>query len=214
MSTCTTRKPLLAVTVPQPYAYSVAVRASPVVNLDAVPPGALGAYVAICAGAYDESLTGWMYDCGVWAQCPEDVPTGVVLAVGRVVGVAVGRDVPRESRWYRGTAGLWLDGVVCLPELVPVELGPMGRCSELPEDVRVAVRAGYASVQAEDKARREEYAARAARAMARAPAPTLKDKLLKLCACRMALTPCPLCKAVRCPNPSCPPHTCHQEARP
>lgn len=215
MSTCTTpRARLFAVTVPQPYAYSVAVRASPVVNLVAVPPGAMGSYVAICAGEYDASLVGWMDTCGVWAQRPESVPTGVVLAVGRVVGVAVAAAVPRESRWYRGTAGLWFDGVTHLPELVPVELGPVGRCWELPEDARAAVRAGYATVQAEDKARWEDFNARAARAQSRPPAPGLKDKLLRLCACRRAMTPCPSCKAFRCLNPDCGPHACHQEAHP
>lgn len=216
MSTCTTpRARLLAVTVPQPYAYSVAVRASPVVNLAAVPPGALGSYVAVVAGEYDRSLLHWMdVKGGVKPQPPEDVPTGVVLAVGRVVGVAVGTDVPRESRWYRGTAGLWLDGVTYLPELVPVELGPVGRCWELPEDVRAAVRAGYDVVQAESKARWEDFRTRAATALNREPAPTLREKCIRKCVCRMAMRPCPSCKAFRCPNPACPPHTCQQEARP
>ncbi|UAW08021.1 hypothetical protein [Myxococcus phage Mx4 ts27htf-1hrm-1] len=215
-TTCTTpRARLLAVTVPQPLAYSVAVRACPVVNLDAVPPGALGAYVAVCAGEYDASLTGWMDGVGgVRPLPPEDVPTGVVLAVGRVVGVGVGADVPRESRWYRGPAGLWLDGVTHLPELVPVEPGPVGRCWELPEDVLAAVRAGYGAVQAEDKARWADFNLRAAKAMARAPAPTLKDKVLRLCRCRRAMTPCLACKAFRCTYPDCEPHDCRQGAHP
>ncbi|WP_426751682.1 hypothetical protein [Myxococcus sp. Y35] len=215
-TTCATpRARLLAVTVPQPYAYSVAVRASPVVNVDAVPPGALGAYVAVCAGEYDARLTGWMDAVGgVKPLPPEDVHTGVVLAVGRVVGVAVAADVPQESRWYRGPAGLWLDGVVCLPELVPVEVGPVGRCWELPEDARAAVRSGYGTVQAERKAHWDDFNARAAKALARPPAPGLKDKVLRLCSCRRAMTPCPSCRAFRCPSPDCGPHACHQEAHP
>ncbi|GEL75180.1 hypothetical protein [Myxococcus virescens] len=216
MSTCTTpRARLLAVTVPQPYAYSVAVRACPVVNLAEVPPGALGSYVAVCAGEYDEGIAHWMdVHGGIRPFASEDIHTGTVLAVARVAAVSQWPDVPRESRWYVGPVGLWLADVIRLPELVSVEPGPAAQCWELPEDVRAAVRAGYATVQAEDKARWTDFNARAARAQSRPPAPTLKDKLLRLCNCRRAMTPCPTCKSFRCLNPDCGPHACHQEARP
>lgn len=220
MTTCSSspgRAPLLAVTVPQPWAWAAQVRNAPVLNVPVAPPdAALGGYVAVCAAAeYEEGLVAWMATwCAVEAPNAAEMPASAVVAVGRLEAVSQHPDGPRESRWYVGPVGLWLAEVVALPEPVPCVPDAAGLYWHLPEDVLAQVRAGYAAVARADAERWQAYQERAAAALRPGPPPPgLRQRVLRLCSCRRAMTMCPSCRAFRCTNPGCPPHACAQEAR-
>ncbi|GHG79575.1 hypothetical protein [Comamonas sp. JC664] len=209
-----TRAPLLAVTVPQPMAYSVSVGACPVVNLVSGPPAhAVGELVAVCAAdGYDAGLGKLMGTyCGVQARPSEDLATSAVLALGRLTSISTWPDAPVDSPWYVGPVGLWLADVVPLPEPVPCTPGPVMECWALPEGVASAVRAGHAEMLRANDARWADYNTRAAKALTRAPAPSLRERCIRKCTCGKAMTPCPQCRAFRCPSATCPPHTCASE---
>lgn len=210
------RAPLLAVTVPPEWAWAVSVRNAVVLNVTAAPPeAALGGYVAVCGGAeHEPALVEWMKEwCGVDAPPAAELPTCAVAVVGRLEMVSQYPDSPRTSPWYAGPVGLWLGDVVPLPEPVVCPVDSASTYWTLPEDVLTAVRAAYSAERLADAARWRAYEARAAAAL-NAPAPQgLRERVLKLCTCRRAMTPCAACRAFRCSNPSCPAHACTQEAR-
>lgn len=211
------RAPLLAVTVTQPWAWAVEVRNASVLNLPMAPPdAALGGYVAVCAGAeYEPAIASWMATwCAVGAPPAAELPACAVVAVARLEAVSRYPDAQRESRWYVGPVGLWLADVVPLPEPVPYVPDATALYWTLPEDVLAQVRAAYTAETQADAARWREYEERADVARRAPPAPGLKARVLKLCSCRRAMTPCPSCRAFRCSNPACPPHACAgQEVR-
>ncbi|WP_163998658.1 hypothetical protein [Pyxidicoccus caerfyrddinensis] len=219
MSACAShpgRAPLLAVTVPQPLAWAAMVRNAPVLNMTAPPPDAfLGGYVAVCAAAeYEPALASWMSTwCAVGAPPAAELPACAVVAVARLEAVSRYPDAPRESPWYAGPVGLWLADVVPLPEPVACEPDVTALYWTLPDEVRAQVRAAYSTVRQADDARWRAYEEQAAAALRAPPAPGLKARVLRLCSCRRAMTPCPVCRAFRCGNPACPPHACAQEAR-
>ncbi|QSQ19339.1 hypothetical protein JY651_28840 [Pyxidicoccus parkwayensis] len=215
--TCSGRAPLLAVAVPPEWAWAVAVRNTAVLNVAAPPPDAArGGYVAVCAGAEHESaIAEWMEDwCGVGVPPAAELPTCAVVAVGRLEVVSTYPDSPRASPWYAGPVGLWLADVVPLPEPVACPLDSASTYWTLPEDVLAAVRAAYSAERQADAARLQDYEERAARALRAAAPPGLRERVLRKCNCGRAMTPCPACRAWRCLNPACPPHTCVQEVRP
>ncbi|MHA7631650.1 hypothetical protein [Corallococcus sp. M7] len=88
----------------------------------------LGAYVAVCAAAeYVPELAEWMaswHGPGVAAPRAGEAPSSAVVAVARVSAVSLWPDGERQSRWYVGPAGLWLEDVVALPEPVACEPRP------------------------------------------------------------------------------------------
>ncbi|MCY1043305.1 hypothetical protein OV208_18455 [Corallococcus sp. bb12-1] len=209
-----TRARIIGVTVPQPWAWAAMVRNTPVLNLPQAPPAdILGQYVAVCAAGYEEGLAAWMaLHAGVGSPPVDELPTGAVVAVARVAAVSAGTEAPRESRWYDESVGLWLEDVVALPEPVACTPGTADCLWELPALVLAQVRLRYLAVTQASDARWLTYEALAARSGGREPA-TLKDRVLRKCTCRRAMTPCPTCRAWRCTAPTCPPHTCGQEAR-
>ncbi|MBZ4373282.1 hypothetical protein [Corallococcus sp. AS-1-6] len=214
MSPCAApmRVPIYGVTAPQPWAWAVQVRNAPVLNLHRAPPAdVLGAYVAVCAAAeYVPELAEWMaswHGPGVAAPRAGDVPTSAVVAVARVAAVSLWPDGERQSRWYVGPAGMWLEDVVALQEPVACEPGPADTLWEVPGQVLARVRLGFGALVGADKARWDAYEARAARAGGREAA-SLKDRVLRMCACRRAMTKCSTCRTWRCTAPGCPPHTC------
>lgn len=208
MSACDapTRARLLGVTVPQPWAWATTVRNTPVLNLPQAPPAdVLGQYVAVCAAGYAEEFAAWMaLHAGVGSPPADELPTGVV-AVARVAAMSLWPEAPRESRWYAGPAGLWLEDVVALPEPVPCVPGPADCLWEMSPVVLARVRLSYATLAQENEARWRAYEAKAS---GRVPQPGLRERVLKLCTCRRAMTPCPSCRTWRCTSPGCPPHTC------
>ncbi|RKH14337.1 hypothetical protein D7V97_03390 [Corallococcus sp. CA053C] len=219
MSACDTptRARILGVTAPQPWAWSVQVRNAPVLNVQhPLAADVLGSYIAVCAAeGYEEGLVSWMVSGagpGVRAPRPEDLPTCAVVAVGRLGAVSLWPDAERESRWYVGPAGLWLEDVVCLPDPVACQPGPADTLWELPALTLAQVRLGFAAVTQARDARWQAYELLAARSGGREPE-SLKDRVLRKCTCRRAMTKCPSCRAWRCTAPTCPPHTCGQEAR-
>ncbi|RKH11979.1 hypothetical protein D7X74_24475 [Corallococcus sp. CA047B] len=201
---------LFGVTAPQPWGWAVQVRNTPVLNLQRPPhEDVLGAYVAVCAGEYDMGMREWMkLHAGVLPPPPADLLTGAVVAVGRVTSVSLWPD-GRESRWYVGPVGLWLEDVQVLPVPVACGLGPADCLWELPSATLGQVRAAYAAVTHAHDARWRAYEALAAGHGGREPS-TLKGRVLKKCACKRALTKCPSCRAWRCTAPTCPPHACAQ----
>ncbi|NBD09240.1 hypothetical protein [Corallococcus silvisoli] len=213
MSTCDApmRVPILGVTQPQPLAWAVQVRNAPVLNLHAPPAGdVLDSYVAVCAAEHMPEFAVWMaswHGPGVSAPRADELPAGAVVAVGRVAAVSLYPDADRQSRWYSGPAGLWLEDVVALPEPVACHPGPADTLWELPAPVLARVRLGFGAVAQADKARWDSYEARAARSGGREPA-TLRERVLRKCACRRAMTPCRTCRTWRCTAPGCPPHAC------
>ncbi|QSQ24839.1 hypothetical protein JY651_07830 [Pyxidicoccus parkwayensis] len=218
MNACATnpgRALLLAVTVPPEWAWAVAVRNTVVLNVPVAPSdAALGGYVAVCAGAeHEPALAPWLATwCAVEVPPTAELRACAVVAVGQLEVVSQYPDCP-QSPWYAGPVGLWLGDVVPLPEAVPCEPDSVSTYWTLPEDVRSAVRAAYSAVKQADAARRKLYEERAAAALNAPTLPGLRERVLKLCTCRRAMTPCPVCRALRCPNPACPPHTCAQEGR-
>ena len=219
MSACSSspgRASLLAVTVPPEWSWAVAVRNTSVLNVHAPPPAsALGGYVAVCAGAeHEPALSAWTATwCAVGAPPAAELPTCAVVAVGWLDAVSQHPDGPRESPWYVGPVGLWLADVVPLPEPVPTA-PPEGVFWELPDDVLAQVRAAYSAVRQADAARWREYETRAQAALNTSPPPGLKARVLRLCTCRRAMTPCPACREWRCTNATCLTHACAPEARP
>ncbi|CAM3640442.1 hypothetical protein G4177_06045 [Corallococcus sp. ZKHCc1 1396] len=207
------RARIFGVTAPQPWAWAVQVRNTPVLNLQQPPASdVLGAYVAVCAGGYDMGLGKWMkIHAGVLPLPPADLPTGAVVAVGRITSVSLWPD-GRESRWYAGPVGLWLEDVQVLPVPVACGLELAVGLWELPSATLGQVRTAYAAVTQARESRWQAYEALAAGHGGREPA-TLKERVLKKCACKRALTRCPSCRAWRCTAPTCPSHTCGQEAR-
>lgn len=206
------RVPIFGVSAPQPWAWSIQVRNAPVLNLHRAPSAnVLGAYIAVCAAAeFVPELAEWMaswHGPGVAAPRAGEVPACAVVAVARVAAVSLWPDAERQSRWYVGPTGLWLEDVVALPEPVACEPGPADTLWEVPAQVLARVRLAFGSLVGEDKARWEAYESLAARSGGRAPA-SLKDRVLRKCACRRAMTPCRTCRVWRCTAPRCPPHTC------
>ncbi|MBN8466196.1 hypothetical protein JYJ95_06710 [Corallococcus exiguus] len=205
------RVPIFGVTAPQPWAWSLQVRNAPVLNLRRAPPtDVMGAYVAVCAAEYVPELKGWMASPsgpGVSAPPADELPTCAVVAVAHVAAVSLWPDAERQSRWYVGPAGVWFEDVLALPEPVACEPGPADTLWEVPAQVLARVRLAFGSLVGEDQARWEAYEALAARSGGRAPA-SLKDRVLRKCACRRAMTPCRACRVWRCTAPECPPHTC------
>ncbi|WP_223644313.1 hypothetical protein [Corallococcus sp. EGB] len=213
MSRCdaTMRVPIFGVTAPQPWAWSIQVRNAPVLNVHRTPPAdVLGAYVAVCAAEYVPGLKGWMASDpgpGVSAPPTNELPTCAMVAVGRISAVSLYPDADRQSRWYVGPAGLWLEDVVALPNPVACDPGPADVLWEVPAQVLARVRLAFGVVVHADTARWAAYEDLAARSGGREPA-SLRDRVLRKCACRRAMTKCPTCRAWRCTAPGCPPHTC------
>ncbi|AFE05594.1 hypothetical protein COCOR_04045 [Corallococcus coralloides DSM 2259] len=212
------RVPIFGATVPQPWAWSVGVRNAPVLNLHRAPSAdVLGAYVAVCAAAeYVSELAEWMaswHGPGVAAPRAGEVPTSAVVAVARVAAVSLWPDAERQSRWYVGPAGLWLEDVVELAEPIACEPGPADVLWEMPAPVLARVRLSFGSAAQADRARWTAYEARAARAGGREPS-SLRERVLRMCTCRRAMTLCRTCRAWRCTAPGCPPHTCAEGVSP
>ncbi|NTX08286.1 hypothetical protein [Myxococcus sp. CA040A] len=219
------RAPLIAVTVAPAWARAVAARCMAILNLPSVPAGVgPGAYVAVCAGkGRDDDLVEWFRREVAICTPPEDeLPTRVVVAVGRLAVVSEYPAAPQHQRfqhfvsspWYWGPVTLWLEDVVTLPASVPCELRGEGEVWQLPPDVQAQVRAGYGQVVREDEERWTAYRAKASGCSVPIVRDGLKERVLKKCAqpgCTKALVKCSSCQGWKC---SCTRHVCGAEARP
>ncbi|WP_163869544.1 hypothetical protein [Myxococcus eversor] len=226
MSACATeRAPLVAVTVAPAWARAVARRCNSVLNVPGLPAGVgPGAYVAVCAGeGRDDALVEWFRREVAICTPPEDeLPTRVVVAVGRLAAVSEYPAAAQHHRWrhfasspwYGGPVTLWLEDVVTLPASVPCELRGEGELWELPPDVQAQVRAGYGQVVREDEERWAQYQSKATGCSVPIAREGLREKCIVKCkqpGCTLATVRCSTCKAWKC---SCTPHVCSTEARP
>lgn len=103
------------------------------------PPYIVGRYIAIHAGkAWDEDGASWIEAMfGVVVPGRDELPSGVIVAVTRVLGLSLDGNDP----WLEGPYGWQLADVVVLPTPVPCR-GAQGLWV-LPDDVLALVREGW-----------------------------------------------------------------------
>lgn len=169
---------IYGLTLWQPWASCIAEGWKPIENRNwPLPVFAQGKYVAIHAGkTFDDDAAEYIRTELEYPLIPDkEVPMGVILAVGRLVGCIAGTEVPEPSRgedwdkqggsfiwmwrvddqvkltdievkeWFNGTYGFIIRDVVKLPSPVPAK--GMQKFWSLPWDVLGAVRQGYVAVK-------------------------------------------------------------------